>query len=232
MKTVSLYRAHDNRYCLFDALQKKSTCTTAASQPFGTALPMRKRSRARGPFVVLPRYRVSLQASPKELNSFYPKAALSPFQKQVNGTNKCSLALHFRNESDQAGSYPQAWLQPCAAVPSRTLPGTADRSLTLPTRNTGSCDVPACRCSGCILISMFPATDSWEHRLLHVYTEHTESTSVCLLEPSQPASWCCFVYSGLAREEQQYPHWKRLSLVESGRTVSVLPVDKPRLTWK
>lgn len=53
------------------------------------------------PFVILLQSRITLQASPKQGEFLLPNVALSPFQKQVNGTNKWRLALHLRNESDQ-----------------------------------------------------------------------------------------------------------------------------------
>lgn len=118
---------------------------------------------------------ITLQASPKRCKSLSPNVAQPPFQKQVNGTNKRRLALRLRNEPDQSETEickPDSSLC-CRVKRDVARAAQTDRPRPLWIRNACSCDIPVCHSSSCILRSLFPAADSREHSLLHVYAEHT-----------------------------------------------------------
>lgn len=154
----------------------KSICRTDATQTFGIAVSMRKRSCGARPLCAIASVLYYL-ASPEQREFPLPNVPLSPSQKQVKGTNTSRFALHLRNERDRTeiavGPTPTLCNATSAAVSVGGRWGRAGRSLPFRIHNACSCDIPACHSSGCIPMSSFPHADSWEHRLLRVYTEHT-----------------------------------------------------------
>lgn len=199
----------------------KSICRTDATQTFGIALSMHECSRGTWPPL---RYHLSLVLPYRQVlnsvNSFYHPYFTSTQMVQTHAGLLCIWGTSLIT------------LRWVSVSLSCTKPDQTDLLI----HNACSCDIPVCHSSGWIPMSFFPAADSWEHRLLRVYTEHTAQWKyqhrVCRNHRSQPADVASFILSWQGKDSSGFHTWNGRSTAESSRMVSLLPGYKTKPTWK